>query len=224
MHLLIAAAGSGRRMGSDRNKLLLPVCGKPVLSWTLEAAHSAKSIDWIGIIGQPCDEISIKNLLKGFNKQINWILGGSTRQESVQKGLSALPSSASHVLIHDGARCLAEPDLFDRCSEKVVEGVAIIAATPVTDTIKKVNNQGLVIDTPLRKKLWAAQTPQAFDVNRLRDAHQKALENEWDVTDDAALFERLDWPVRVLESSPSNIKLTTKFDLLIAESILSKKK
>tara|TARA_B100000700_G_scaffold304949_1_gene378179 strand:+ start:1004 stop:1675 length:672 start_codon:yes stop_codon:yes gene_type:complete len=222
LHLLIAAAGSGRRMGANKNKLLLPLCGKPVLAWTVKAAVEAESIEWIGIVGQSCDESAIRSFLVGFDKPIEWILGGETRQESVEKGLSALPDKASYVLIHDGARCLVEPLLFDRCSEEVIKGDAVIAATPVTDTIKKVDQEGFIVDTPLRKFLWAAQTPQAFSVEQLKQAHQKALENKWEVTDDAALFERLGLPVRILESTPSNIKLTTGFDLIIAESILSK--
>ena len=223
MHLLIAAAGSGRRMGADKNKLLLPVCGKPVLAWTLEAAFSATSIEWIGVIGRKSDEFYIKDLLKGCTKSVNWILGGETRQESVERGLAALPNNAAHVLIHDGARCLVEAELFDRCSREVVLNGAIIAATPVTDTIKRVNAKGLIIETPLRDGLWSAQTPQAFPVEQLKRAHQKALDNKWEVTDDAALFERLGWSVRILEAPPSNIKVTTKFDLIISESVLSRK-
>ena len=117
MHLLIAAAGSGSRMGADRNKLLLPICGRPILAWTLDSALGAETITWIGIIGQECDKDEIKSLLKGVPKTVEWILGGSTRQESVERGLEALPASAKYVLIHDGARCLVESELFNRCSK-----------------------------------------------------------------------------------------------------------
>ena len=223
MHLLIAAAGSGKRMGASRNKLLLRLAGRPVLAWTLDAVLAANEIKWIGIVGQPMDRASIMKLVGGASKPIKWIDGGSTRQESVQLGLSALPSEAKHVLIHDGARCLIEPELLNRCSKLVAKGIAVIAATPLTDTVKRVDSQGFIIDTPERSELWAAQTPQGFSVSELSQGHQQAIENHWNVTDDASLYEFLDWPVRILESSYSNIKVTTPFDLIIAEAVLAKR-
>ncbi|MFL0778698.1 MAG: 2-C-methyl-D-erythritol 4-phosphate cytidylyltransferase, partial [Prochlorococcus sp.] len=171
MHLLIVAAGSGSRMGADRNKLLLPLAGRPVLAWTVDAAMQADSITWLGIVGQPVDQAMIMELLVGAAKPVVWIEGGSTRQESVEHGLQALPSAAEHVLIHDGARCLAEPALINRCAEAVVAGQAVIAATPVTDTIKRVDGQGIITGTPDRAELWAAQTPQGFAVAQLKQGH-----------------------------------------------------
>ena len=223
MHILIAAAGSGRRMGASGNKLLLKLAGRPVLAWTLDAVLAAQAIHWIGIIGQPIDKSSIMSLVEGSPKPIEWIYGGCTRLESVQLGLSSLPPEARHVLIHDGARCLAEPDLLNRCAEVVEAGHAVIAATPVTDTVKRVNGEGFITNTPERLGLWAAQTPQGFSVAELTEGHARALENGWNVTDDASLFERLGWPVRILESGPSNIKVTTPFDLTIAEAVLARK-
>ena len=220
MHLLIAAAGSGSRMGADKNKLLLPVAGRPVLAWTLDAVLAAESIQWIGIVGQPIDQLEIMKLVKGSTKPIHWIQGGASRQESVQLGLAGLPNEAEKVLIHDGARCLVEPNLFNKCSEAIADGESVIAATPVTDTIKRVNAEGIVFATPLRSELWAAQTPQGFSVRELKEGHAKARSNGWTVTDDASLYERLGWPVRVMEASPSNIKVTTPFDLVVAEAVL----
>ena len=224
MHLLIAAAGSGKRMGSDRNKLLLQISGRAIISWTLDAAIASESVSWIGIVGQPIDKDEIMGLFKDCMKPLVWINGGKTRQESVQLGLASLPDDAKYILIHDGARCMVDSNLFDNCAEIVSSGNAVIAATPVTDTIKKVDSNGIILETPDRAGLWAAQTPQAFSVAELRKAHLKALNNGWSVTDDASLYERLGWPVRILESGPSNIKVTTKFDLLIAEAILLFKK
>ena len=221
MHLLIPSAGSGSRMGAGINKLLLPIAGKPILSWTLDAVFQADSIKWIGIIGQPTDRALIMDLVKDSLKPLVWIDGGKTRQESVQLGLNSLPSDAKHVLIHDGARCLVEPNLFNQCAEKVKKGIAIIAATPVVDTIKKVNADGFIENTPERSTLWAAQTPQGFPVDELRKAHTEAFANGWIVTDDASLYERLGWDVRILESKPSNLKVTSKFDLAVAEALIS---
>ncbi|CAI8174412.1 MAG: 2-C-methyl-D-erythritol 4-phosphate cytidylyltransferase [Prochlorococcus marinus str. MIT 9215] len=221
VHLLIAAAGSGSRMGADRNKLLLPLAGRPLLAWTLDTALAAESIGWIGIVGQSIDRSSIMELVTDAPKTVVWIEGGSTRQESVKRGLAALPIDAEHVLIHDGARCLAQADLFNRCAEAVIQGQAVIAATPVTDTIKRVDGQGMITGTPERAELWAAQTPQGFSVAQLKQGHAEADAQGWSVTDDASLYERLGWSVSVLDAGPDNIKVTTPFDLTVAAAVLS---
>lgn len=223
MHLLIAAAGSGRRMGAEGNKLLLPVAGRPVLAWTLDAALACPAIHWIGIVGQPVDAEAVAAIVAAASpdRPVRWILGGDTRQESVCRGLAALPAEAEGVLIHDGARCLVEPALLERCAAAVNGGAAVIAATPVTDTIKQVDGTGTITGTPDRRGLWAAQTPQGFPVAQLRTAHATATAEGWSVTDDAALFERLGLPVQVLEAPPSNIKLTTPFDLTVAAAVLA---
>ena len=221
MHLLIAAAGSGSRMGADRNKLLLKVAGKTVLEWTLKAAFNSKSITWIGIIGQPKDKNSITSIFDESLNSVQWINGGSTRQQSVQLGLAALPIDAKSVLIHDGARCLVKSFVFDEISKIVSNGQAVIAASQVTDTIKKVGKDGEIIESPPRSDLWSAQTPQGFPVKQLKHAHAEAIAKGWNVTDDASLFERLGLPVKIFDAGPSNIKVTTPFDLVIAESLLS---
>ncbi len=223
MHLLIAAAGSGRRMGAERNKLLLEVAGRPVLAWTLEAALACPLIHWIGIVGQPVDAAEIQALVAAArpDRPVVWIEGGDTRQASVSNGLAALPDAAAAVLIHDGARCLVDPALIARCAEAAAAGEAVIAAAPVTDTIKRVDGAGLIQETPDRSLLWGAQTPQGFPVEQLRAAHARAAAEGWSVTDDASLFERLGWPVRVIEAAPSNIKITTPFDLTVAEAVLA---
>ncbi len=222
MHLLIPAAGMGRRMGSDRNKLLLELLGKPLLAWTLLAAERSSSIEWIGIIGQPTDFADFKDILSQLNliKPVGLIVGGDTRQESVYNGLQALPKSAEQVLIHDGARCLATPELFDRCTAAFNNCQGFIAAIPIKDTIKVVNRQGIIIDTPDRSNLWAAQTPQGFEVELLKRCHFKGQELGWSVTDDAALFEKCEMPVKIVEGEETNLKVTTPVDLAIAEFIL----
>ena len=223
MHLLIAAAGSGRRMGAEGNKLLLPLAGRPVLAWSLEAVLACPAITWVGIVGQPIDREPIEALVAAAAPALPvvWIDGGDTRQESVSRGLAGLPPEATAVLIHDGARCLVEPELIARCAAAVIAGATVIAATPVTDTIKRVEADGTIVDTPDRSVLWGAQTPQGFPVEQLRQAHARAEAAGWSVTDDASLFERLGWPVRVIEAPPANIKLTTPFDLVVAQAVLA---
>ncbi|MBD2460206.1 2-C-methyl-D-erythritol 4-phosphate cytidylyltransferase [Oscillatoria sp. FACHB-1407] len=223
MYLLIPAAGSGRRMGSNRNKLLLPLLDRPLLAWTLLAAKQSQHIHWIGIIGQPDDWQDFKEIVTSLEltKMVHLIPGGSTRQESVYRGLQGLPAIAERVLIHDGARCLATPELFDRCSEAVMNCSGLIAAIPVKDTIKVVSpGSRLIEDTPDRSRLWAAQTPQGFGVEQLLRCHAEGVRQNWEVTDDAALFEQCGLPVQIVEGEETNLKVTTPVDLAIAEFIL----
>ena len=229
MYLLIPAAGMGRRMGSEfatrglrqRNKLFLELLDRPILAWTLLAAENSSSIEWIGIIGQPTDFANFKDILERLNlsKPVELIVGGNTRQESVYNGLQALPD-AKRVLIHDGARCLATPQLFDRCSAALSGCQGLIAAVPVKDTIKVVDEGGIITDTPDRHNLWAAQTPQGFEVELLKRCHTRGRELGWQVTDDSALFEKCLLPVKIVEGEETNLKVTTPVDLAIAEFIL----
>ena len=223
MHLLIPAAGSGKRMGADRNKLLLQVRSKPLIAWTLLAAEAASSISWIGIVSQPPDWDDFKSIIADLKlkKTIVFIPGGSTRQESVYNGLQALPTTAGQVLIHDGARCLATPDLFNACSEAILHCSGLIAAVPIKDTIKVVDDNDIIKSTPERKRLWAAQTPQGFDVKLLKQCHAEGVRQGWEVTDDAALFEKCGIEVRIVPGEETNLKITTPQDLAIAEFILS---
>jgi 2-C-methyl-D-erythritol 4-phosphate cytidylyltransferase len=222
MHLLIPAAGSGRRMGSQRNKLLLTLLGKPLLSWTLAAAEASQHISWIGIMGQPDDFPDFKAILSDLSlvMPVELIKGGATRQESVYNGLQALPPSADRVLIHDGARCLATPELFDRSAQALLTCPGLIVAVPVKDTIKVVDERRIVRDTPDRSNLWAAQTPQGFEVKLLKQCHQEGRQKGWEVTDDAALFEKCGLPVQIVEGEETNLKVTTPVDLALAEFIL----
>ncbi len=222
MHLLIPAAGSGSRMKAGKNKLLINLNGEALLYWTVRSAFLSKKISWVGIIGQPHDKSQIINSLKNFSNKVNWIDGGDTRQESVRNGINNLPNDANKVLIHDGARCLIKPELIDKCSNELEMNDAIILAIKVTDTIKVVNEYQFIKETPNRNFLWAAQTPQGFSVQKLKKAHQKALDNNWSVTDDASLFERLNWEVKIIEGSSTNIKITSPIDLKIASLFLNK--
>ena len=220
MHLLIPAAGSGSRMKAGKNKLLINLNGESILYWTLKSVFLSKKVSWVGIIGQPHDKTEIMNSIKEFSDKITWINGGNTRQESVSNGVNNLPNNAMKVLIHDGARCLIKPDFIDKCFTELEENDAVILAVKVTDTIKVVNENRIIKETPDRNFLWAAQTPQGFSVTQLKKAHQKAKENSWNVTDDASLFERLQWPVKIIEGNSTNIKITSPIDLKIASLFL----
>ncbi|MGJ5676243.1 MAG: 2-C-methyl-D-erythritol 4-phosphate cytidylyltransferase [Nostochopsis sp.] len=221
MHLLIPAAGSGRRMGSNRNKLLLPVRSRPIIAWTLLAAQASDEISWIGIISQPIDWQDFKEIIADLQltKPVELIQGGSTRQESVYNGLQSLPANSTQVLIHDGARCLATPDLLNRCAEAIRQCPGLIAAVTVKDTIKVVDKNGIIQNTPDRSQLWAAQTPQGFDVKLLKECHAEGVAQGWEVTDDAALFEKCGYQVQIVQGEETNLKVTTPQDLAIAEFI-----
>tara|TARA_Y100000589_G_scaffold329068_1_gene374689 strand:+ start:2790 stop:3461 length:672 start_codon:yes stop_codon:yes gene_type:complete len=220
LHLLIPAAGKGSRMQAGKNKLLLKLKGESLLYWTIKSAFLSKNISWVGIIGQPNDKLEIMTSIKEFSKKINWINGGETRQESVRNGLNNIPRNAKKVLIHDGARCLIKPELIDKCCKELEMNEAIILAIKVTDTIKVANENQTIKNTPDRNFLWAAQTPQGFSVSKLKKAHQKALDHGWSVTDDASLFELLNWQVKIIEGSSTNIKVTKPIDLKVASLFL----
>ena len=207
-------------MKAGKNKLLINLNGESILYWTLKSVFLSKKVSWVGIIGQPHDRSEIMNSIKEFSDKINWINGGNTRQESVRNGVNNLPKNAIKVLIHDGARCLINPELIDKCFTELEENDAVILAVKVTDTIKVVNENRIIKETPDRNFLWAAQTPQGFLVKQLKRAHQTAKDNSWEVTDDASLFERLNWPVKIIEGNSTNIKITSPIDLKIASLFL----
>ena len=204
-------------MKAGKNKLLIDLEGESLIYWTLKSVFSASLTNWVGIIGQPKDKSLLLNSAKNFADKVNWINGGDTRQKSVFNGLNALPKDAEKVLIHDGARCLINPELIDQCARQLDENEAVILATKVTDTIKIVDNEGFIKETPDRNYLWAAQTPQGFLVTSLKKAHTMAIDKNWKVTDDASLFEMLNWKVKIIEGTYSNIKITSPIDLKIAK-------
>ena len=220
MHLLIPAAGSGSRMKAEKNKLLLDLEGESVIYWTLKSVFSADIVCWVGIIGQPKDKKLLLDSAKDFSNKVKWINGGKTRQESVFSGLNSLPNKAKKVLIHDGARCLINPEFINKCALELEKNEAVILAAKVTDTIKIINNEGYIKETPNRKYLWAAQTPQGFLVDNLKIAHKIAIDKNWKVTYDASLFEMLNWKVKIIEGDYSNIKVTSPIDLKIAKLLL----
>ena len=115
---------------------------------------------------------------------------------------------------------MATPDLFDRCAAELLTCAGLIAAVTVKDTIKIVNSAGIIQDTPDRSNLWAAQTPQGFEVKLLKACHEKGRTLGWEVTDDAALFEKCQQPVKIVQGEETNLKITTPVDLTIAEFIL----
>ena len=218
---VIAAAGRSRRMGG-KNKLFAVVGGQPLLAHSLIAFDGCPSVDNVVLVLSPENIERGRELVAegGFRKVAAVCEGGERRQDSVRNGLEAL-ASCQWVVVHDGARPLVTAELIDRGLEAAKETGAAIAALPVRDTIKEVELQGLIGRTLSRGQLWAAQTPQVFRYEILRQAHQRA---EGEVTDDAALVEELGYQVKVFEGSPRNMKVTTAADLALVEALLAQGK
>jgi len=156
----------------------------------------------------------------GFTKVSRIIPGGAERQDSVYAGLKALGPKMDLVLIHDGARPFITPDLIDRIVAETRVLKAVVAAIPVRDTIKEIGEDGRVLKTLNRDRLWEIQTPQGFHYSVLLKAYEKAFEDRYYGTDDAALVERLGIEVKVVPGSRFNLKITTPEDLALGEALL----
>lgn len=212
--VIVAAAGSGRRMGAEGNKVLLPLDKKPVLQHSLECFSQMVEINEVVVVTREVDLEAVQKLaqaaIPGRNVQV--VVGGAERQESVYLGLQALSSDTEWVIIHDGARPFITPELVRKGIAAVKERGAVGIAVPVKDTIKRVK-EGLVVETPPRAELWAMQTPQIFAYDLIIKAHLEAREKGLLATDDCALLEALGQDVQIVPGDYGNIKITTPEDL-----------
>jgi 2-C-methyl-D-erythritol 4-phosphate cytidylyltransferase len=207
---LLVAAGSGERLGAGRPKAFVVLAGRPMLEWSLEALRAAGIEDIV--VALPSGSEAPEGCVG--------VTGGATRSASVRAALAAAPPG-HHVVVHDAARPLVTPDHFRAALAALAEADCATAAAPVSDTVKEAGHDLMVTATLDRSRLWAIQTPQAFR----RAVLERALDVADDVlaaaTDDAWLVERVGGTVRVVESSPANLKVTTPHDLLIAEHLLA---
>jgi 2-C-methyl-D-erythritol 4-phosphate cytidylyltransferase len=221
--VIIPAAGQGKRMGAGKNKLFLTLENIPVLIHTLRVFEQDMECSGIILSIHPHDQESFNELLTEYriSKVTNLVQGGKERQDSVFNGLKVIHSDGI-VLVHDGARPFVKVETIHELVKAAESSGAAIAAVPVKDTIKKVENL-LVSETIERSSLWAVQTPQAFRVSTLRKAHECAVEDQFTGTDDASLVERLPHKVVIIEGDYDNIKLTTPEDMFFAEAILKKR-
>jgi 2-C-methyl-D-erythritol 4-phosphate cytidylyltransferase len=224
---LIVAAGSSSRFGGSVPKQFRELDGMPLLSRTIGQFEAASSITQIAVVVAEEHLLYVSKAIVdpfGFPKVIKIIPGGATRQESVRRGLSALPLSTDFVAIHDGARPLTAPEDIDRVVATAQEERAAMLAIPTTDTIKRAAD-GYVLATLDRRALFLAQTPQVFQYDLIKAAHDEAAENGSDqATDDAALIEAKGFKVRIVEPSHPNPKVTTHHDLEVAEFMLGRSK
>lgn len=227
---IVLSAGKGSRMGTDKPKQYLDLCGRPVLYHSLKVFQDS-FIDEIVIVASKDDFTYIKEEITdkyGITKVIGITEGGAQRYDSVLNGLRAVKGS-DYVFIHDGARPFVDDEILKRAYETVRKFGTAIAAVPSKDTVKITDEEGVAVDTPDRSSVWLMQTPQVFRYNDIKDAYERmAAQQDNDqngqplkITDDAMVMEHFGTlPVHVSMGSYRNIKITTPEDMLIAEAFL----
>ena len=218
---VIVAAGSASRMGGI-DKVMAPLCGEPMICHTVRAFQKAPAIREIVIVTRGDLIEPITELCKPFDKVKMVTEGGSSRQESVEKGLDALSKKVQLAAIQDGARPLITGEVIERTVRAAHTYGAAAPGIPVKDTIKVVTG-GIITDTPDRSTLQAVQTPQVFDYDLLRAALQKARNENAQLTDDCSAVERMKMSVKMVEGDEHNIKVTTPMDLKIAQMLLEER-
>lgn len=223
---IILSAGTGSRMNSQIKKQYMLICGKPVIWHTLKAFQES-SVDEIVLVTGKSEIEYCRQLVNeaGFTKVSQIVSGGKERYHSVYEGL-LVANGSDYVLVHDGARPLIGRKIIEDSINEVQKREACVVAVKVKDTIKRVDSNGVVADTPDRNELWAVQTPQIFSYNLLREAYDKMMRDScMGITDDAMVVEKYSkQSVYVIEGEYTNIKITTPEDLDTAENFLKKVK
>ncbi len=224
---IIAAGGQGKRIEGVHPEGKLPkqflmLKDKPILAHTADKFERCELVDEIVLVVpedymEYCSQKIVDKY--GFKKVRKAISGGKERQDSVYSGLKACPNNTSIVVIHDGVRPLISVDKISESIKICWEKNAVALAVPVKETVKRVE-QGNIITTLNRERLWLTQTPQTFEYKLILEAHEKAKESNFIGTDDSALVERLGHEVTILEGDYKNIKITTMEDLQVAEKLL----
>lgn len=224
--VVIVAAGSGKRMGAGRNKLWLNIDGKSIMAHTVERFAAHPEVEEVVLVVSEVDQTEVMAWLAAlpYRERVTLALGGAERQDSVRAGLAALSDRCTHVLVHDAARPFVTDRQISEIIARVQKDDAVIMAVPVKDTIKVVSRTGIVETTPDRESLWAVQTPQAFRLSLLREAHQQAFRQQKRATDCAALVEWLGYPVKIMSGSYENIKITTPDDIWLGEEIMRRRR
>lgn len=218
---LIVAAGSSQRMGFD--KLFADLAGKPVLAWSIAAFEGCTVVDDIVLVTRPEKEALFRELAQreGWTKLRAILPGGAQRHLSVWNGLQTLADTADDfVAVHDGARPLVTPGMIERCLRLARETGAACCAAPVSDTLKRADADGHIIDGVDRQGLWAMQTPQTFLVPTLVTAYRQVIDAGLTVTDETSALEHAGQPVSLLNSGDFNLKITYPQDLQLARHFL----
>ena len=224
---VVPAAGQGTRMGGTARKQYLTLGGIPLLVLSLKVLQRIDSIRGI-ILSVPENdrEYCWREIVNpfGLGKVTHIVAGGQRRQDSVRNGLFAISDPPDLVLVHDGVRPFIDDRLVENAISCAEETGAAVVAMPIHDTVKRVDAQRVIQETLNREELWHIQTPQVFRYDRLVEAHKHAQQEHWEVTDDAALIERMGYPVSVVYWICFNIKITRSDDLIFGEAILNRLK
>ena len=217
---VIVAGGKGTRMGADKNKVLLPLMGKEIISRTVSAFENCKLIDEIIIVTASCDMDTVESIVHrdGYYKVSHIIEGGTLRQNSVYNGLKL--AKGDIVLIHDGARCLVtDKEICDVIADTKIFGAAAVGVK-VKDTLKAIDDNGNIISTIDRDKTVHIHTPQGFKTREILNLHERAALDNITVTDDCSVFEYYGKTIHLTMGNYNNIKITTPEDIIIGENIL----
>jgi 2-C-methyl-D-erythritol 4-phosphate cytidylyltransferase len=221
--VIVAAAGDSRRMGlpEGESKQFLLLGGEPIICHSVRRLLAIEQITGVVVVLHPSHVVRFANLplCSDTAKPLLIVEGGLARTDSVRAGLAAVPADAAAIAVHDGARPLFGRHVFEDCLAALADADGAVPAVAVTDTLKKAARSSKITRTVDRRDLWAAQTPQVFRADALRDAY--ALGDPGPVTDDAALLERAGRHVIVVPSTPANVKITTLADLPLAGALLS---
>ena len=215
---VIVAAGSGERLGAGVPKALVPLHGRPLLVWALDAFAAHPDVQSVVVVAPPHELGTVRAHVDGRARVVP---GGASRQRSVDLGLAALEPGVDLVLVHDAARPLVEASVISAVVSRLRRGEpAVIPVLPVTDTVKRVDSSGRVVATVDRTELRSVQTPQGFSRAVLLAAHRAAQERSLtEVTDDAGLLEALGIPVQTVAGAEICFKITTPYDLRLAHRI-----
>lgn len=220
--VVIVAAGSGSRMKMDINKQFIKLNDKEIIAYTIDRFYNHDKIDDIVVVIKEDElEFFTTEIINKYNfKNIKVAYGGAQRQDSVYNGIKLLDEKCDFILVHDGARPFITKHIISKSIEEAKNNSAVVVGVPVKDTIKIVNENNEIIDTPNRSQLWAVQTPQTFRYDVLKKAYEEAFACGFYGTDDAILVERIGYKVKMIEGSYNNIKITTQEDLGIGSQIL----
>ena len=220
---IIVAAGAGIRFGARIPKQFIVLGRRPILAWSLEAFDRSSLINELIVVVAPSDEGSANEIIQKWVRRIpvKVVPGGPTRQESVKSGLYAVDGDLEWVAVHDAARPLVTLTHIEAVCFMAQEVGASILAVPVQDTVKVVDEDGLVIRSQDRTRLYLAQTPQVCRKEDLQSAYRLAEDKGIKATDEAGLLEVTGVAVGVVEGSPSNFKITTQEDLNMAEALIT---
>lgn len=224
LSVIIPAAGSGSRLGSEIPKPFLKIGSKTILEYTIERFNNPQLVSEILI---PVSESWLDRARKLIQPEIyrvpvRLLIGGSERMYSIQNALDDVDQHSKYVAIHDAVRPFFSESLLNRLIEAVIKHGAVIPGIPVTDTIKVVDSSHVVLDTPDRSSLYAVQTPQLFRVDWIKSAYESAIRTGIFGTDDASLCELAGYQVHLVQGERENFKITWKEDFEKAQSLLTK--